>query len=438
MKRKPVVILGAAGRDFHNFNMLYKDDPGYEVVAFTATQIPFIEKRVYPPELSGPLYPKGIPIYPEERLPELIKSHRPQEIIFSYSDVSHEYVMHRASLAVSLDVDFVLIGAEKTMLRSKRPVISVCAVRTGCGKSGVTRFVARVLKDHGKKPVALRHPMPYGDLLKERIQRFSTRKDMVEANCTIEEMEEYEQLIDEGVTVFAGVDYKEILSRAEDEGDIIIWDGGNNDLPFLKPGLELVVADPLRPGHELAYYPGEANLRRAHCVIINKANSATAEAMETVRNNVRATNAEAKIIMTASVINVEGEIRGKKVLVIEDGPTLTHGGMDYGAGIVAARTNGAEAVSVRPHAVGTIKATLQKYPKLKNLLPAMGYSKEQIHELEETVNRTPADLVLAATPVDLAGIININKPIVRARYEIKDTGSPGLTEVVTAFLKRVH
>jgi len=432
--KKKIIIMGAAGRDFHNFNMLYRQDPACEVAAFTAAQIPFISNRIYPPGLSGPLYPAGIPIFPEEELESLIKKYKIDEVVFSYSDVSHEYVMHRASLCIALDADFTLLGAEKTMLKSGRPVVSVCAVRTGCGKSGITRFIARALKEAGKTPVVIRHPMPYGDLAAQSAQRFATHGDMKAASCTIEEMEEYEHLIEEGVTVYAGVDYKVILEEAEKEAAVIIWDGGNNDLPFIRPDLELVAIDPHRAGHELKYHPGEANLRRAQCVIINKADTAPEGAVEAVRRNVQSVNPLASVVLTASKITVDGPIDGRDVLVIEDGPTLTHGGMEYGAGIIAARTFGARPVDVRPYAIGSIRKILEQFPRLENLLPAMGYSKEQIKELEETINRTPCDLVLMATPVNLANVMEIKKTAVRVRYDVVDMESPGLKGVLERFI----
>lgn len=427
--------MGAAGRDFHNFNMLYRDDPATEVVAFTAAQIPFIEKRAYPPALSGQLYPDGIPIYSEERLAEIIKEYRADEAVFSYSDVSYEYVMHRASLVTSLGASFVLPSPEKAMLTSSRPVISVTAVRTGSGKSGITRYIGRLLLESGRKPVVIRHPMPYGDLEKQRLQRFAKTEDLTSHDCTIEEIEEYEPLIKSGLVVYAGVDYRAILDEAEREGDIILWDGGNNDLPFIRPDLEIVVADPLRPGHELLYYPGETNLRRAHAVVINKADSVPETSIELVRSNVRSVNAKARMLKTASAISVDGDIKGKKALVIEDGPTLTHGGMKFGAGIVAARRCGAEPVDPRPYATGTIRDVLTKYPDLEDLLPAMGYSAGQKKELEETIRRTPADIVLVATPIDLSAILKIDKPCSRVAYEIAEMETPGLKEVVIDFMK---
>ncbi len=437
--KKKIIIMGAAGRDFHNFNMCFKDNPGCEVVAFTAAQIPFIYDRTFPKELAGPLYPHGIPIYPEERLEELIRSNGIDTVVFSYSDVSHEYVMRRASLCVANNADFILLGAEKTMLESGKPVISVCAVRTGCGKSGVTRFIGRTIMEAGKTPVAIRHPMPYGDLLREKTQRFKNLSDIKATRCTIEEMEEFEPLVNAGLTVYAGVDYREILKEAEKEADVIIWDGGNNDLPFIKPDIEIVVVDPLRPGHELRYFPGEANLRRAGLVIINKADSALPNDLEAVRNNIKAVNPSAKVITTASTVKTDArhDMAGKRVLVIEDGPTLTHGGMSYGAGIVAAKTLGALPVDPMPYAVGTIKETLLRYPHLKNLLPATGYSEGQIKELEETINKTPCDALLIATPVNLANVINIKKPVIQITYEVTELEKPGLTEFIKDFLKGI-
>ncbi len=428
--------MGAAGRDFHNFNVYFRDNPSFEVVCFTATQIPFIEKRTYPPELAGGLYPQGIPIHPEERLAELIREHSADMVVFAYSDVSHEYVMHRAELVCSLGANFALLGAEKTMLSARKPVISVCAVRTGCGKSGVTEFIAILLKRRKIEPVVIRHPMPYGNLLKERVQRFATLSDIDQQGCTIEEREEFEHLVEQGILVYAGVDYGEILKMAEEEADILLWDGGNNDLPFVKPTLELVVADPFRKGDELKYHPGEANLRRADHVIINKTNTARREDVEELKRNIQSVNPEAGIIETSSVIYAEDpeSIRGKTVIVVEDGPTLTHGGMPLGAGTLMAKEYGARIVDPAPYAAGTIKETLTRYSHLKGVLPAMGYSSQQIGELEETINNTPADLVLVATPVDLIKLININKPAVRVRYRIEDhTGM--LERVIEDFLK---
>ena len=427
--------MGAAGRDFHNFNTVFRDDPDSLVVAFTAAQIPFIGKRTYPPVLSGPLYPKGVPIRPEDDLADIIKDEKVDTVVFSYSDVDNDYIMRRAALCSSLNAEFVLLGAGETMLESTLPVISVTAVRTGCGKSAVTRYVAGVVKSVGKKAVAIRHPMPYGDIAKERTQRFERPEDLVEAGCTIEEMEEYEPLISAGVVVFAGVDYAEVLKRAEKEAEVILWDGGNNDTPFLKPGLTIVVTDPLRPGHELRYFHGTVNLMTADIALINKVNTARAEDIETVRRNIGSLNPKARIIRTSSALSVDGEIKGKKVLVVEDGPTLTHGGMEYGAGFISAREGGAFPVDPRAYARGTIKKTLSEYPRLKGILPATGYSASQIKDLEETINAVPADSVLIATPIDLARLIKINKPAVRVSYGIEEAESPGLRGAVLDFLK---
>ena len=435
--KKKIIIMGAAGRDFHDFNTLYRGDPAYEVVAFTAAQIPFIHDRIYPPELSGPPAPAGIPIYPEEMLAALIKSKNIDMVAFSYSDVTNEYIMERASLCASIGADFVLHSAENTFLDSAKPVISVCAVRTGCGKSGVTRFIARIAGEAGMKAVAIRHPMPYGDLKRQICQRFASLDDLKRADCSIEEREEYEPLVTAGTVVYAGVDYAKIIKQAEAEADLIIWDGGNNDLPFIRPTLELVIADPLRPGDELKYYHGLTNLRRAGCVIINKANSATAEAIDEVTQNIRSVNPMARIIKTASEVTVEADISGKKVLVIEDGPTLTHGGMSYGAGIAAAQKYGAYPVDVRGYAVGTIKETLDRFPRLTNLLPAMGYSAAQVADLERTINSTPCDAVLVATPVDLARIIDIKKPAIRVRYEVRDMERTGLEAFIMEFVASI-
>lgn len=440
MKRKKIVIMGAAGRDFHNFNLCFRDNPGYEIVAFTATQIPFIQDRTYPEELAGYLYPKGIPIYPEEKLASLIKGHEIDEVVFSYSDAPHEYVMHRAAFVTGMGANFTLLGAEKTMLKANKPVISVCAVRTGCGKSGVTRHVCNILKQRGKKPVAIRHPMPYGDFIRQRVQRFAKQADLTECDCTIEEREEFEPLVSAGIAVYAGVDYADVLREAEKEADTIVWDGGNNDLPFIKPDLEIVVLDPHRPGHELLYYPGEANFRRADVLIINKMDTSKSQAVDVIMKNIKQVNPEAAVIFAASAIKTADEklIYGKRALVVEDGPTLTHGGMTYGAGIVAAsRYHAKEIVDPRPYAVGTIKQTLSSYPNIKNLIPAIGYSSQQIKDLEDTINNAPCDLVLIATPVDLTGIIKIDKPTVRISYEIEEMGKPTIADVVESFLKNI-
>jgi len=441
MERQRVIIMGAAGRDFHNFNVYFRDNPGYEVVAFTATQIPDIEGRTYPPELAGSLYPEGIPIYPEEELPELIRRYKVHQVVFAYSDVSHEYVMHRASLALAAGADFRLMGAESTMLRSSKPVIAVCAVRTGSGKSQTSRRVSQILQELGKKVVVIRHPMPYGDLRKQVVQRFASLEDLDRYNCTIEEREDYEPHIVRGITVYAGVDYEKILREAEKEADVIVWDGGNNDFPFVRPDLHIVVADPHRPGHEVRYHPGETNLRMADVVVINKVDTAEPDNVNLVRDNIRRVNPKAIIIEAASPIFVDdpGAIRGKRVLVIEDGPTLTHGEMSYGAGIVAARRFGAaEIVDPRPYAVGSIAETFRKYPQVGPLLPAVGYGRKQIEELEATVNSTPCDMVIVATPIDLRRVISVNKPVDRVRYELQEIGRPNLEDVLRNFLANIQ
>lgn len=433
MPRDRVLIMGAAGRDFHNFNLYFRDNPNYEVVAFTATQIPNIEHRTYPKELSGPLYPQGIPIYPEEELTTLIQKHDVDQVIFAYSDVSHEYVMHKASEVLAVGADFRLLGPRATMLKAGIPVISVCAVRTGSGKSQTSRRVSDILKKMGKRVVVVRHPMAYGDLAKQACQRFATYEDLDRYDCTIEEREEYEPHITRGTVVYAGVDYDEILRHAEAEADTILWDGGNNDLPFYQPDLHIVVADPHRPGHELRYHPGETNLRLAHVVIINKIDTAKEADVALVEENIRKLNPKALVVKANSPIFVEdsGGIKGKRVLVIEDGPTLTHGEMAYGAGVVAARRFGArEIVDPRPYAVGFIKDTYAQYPTTGPLLPAMGYGKEQIKELEATINSTPCDLVLVATPIDLRRLIDIEKPSDRVRYELEEISHPNLEEII--------
>jgi len=433
MEKKRVLIMGAAGRDFHNFNVCFRDNEAFEVVGFTATQIPDIEGRLYPPELAGSLYPQGIPIYPEEDLEKLIVEKDIDIAVFSYSDVSHEYVMHRASRAIAAGADFLLLGSKGTMIKSQKPVISVCAVRTGSGKSQTTRRVAEILKKLGKKTAVIRHPMPYGDLRKQVVQRFASYEDLDRHNCTIEEREEYEPHIDRGNVVYAGVDYGKILAEAEKEADVILWDGGNNDLPFYRPDLHIVVADPLRPYHEVTYHPGEANLRMADVVVINKIDSAYPEDVQIVRENIIESNPKAIIIEAASPIVIDdGDmIRGKRVLVVEDGPTLTHGEMSFGAGVVAAQKYGAaELVDPRENAVGTIKETFEKYPQTGQLLPAVGYSEKQLRDLEETINRTQADLVVVATPIDLGRVIKINKPYVRVRYDLQEIGTPDLEEII--------
>ncbi len=440
MSKKRVLIMGAAGRDFHNFNVYYRDNPDYEVVAFTATQIPDIDGRKYPSELAGKLYPEGIPILSESDLIKIIKDKKVDEVVFAYSDVSHNYVMDKACSVIAAGADFRFIGAEKSMLKSSKPVISICAVRTGCGKSQTTRKVAQILKEMGKRVTVIRHPMPYGDLNKQRVQRFATLEDMDRHECTIEEREEYEPHITAGIVVYAGVDYLDILREAEKESDVIIWDGGNNDLPFYVSDLEIVVVDPHRPGHELLYYPGEANLYRADVVVINKVDSTTHENIEIVENNIKMKNSKAIIIHADSPIYLDNpeDIKGKSVLVVEDGPTLTHGEMKYGAGIVAARQYGAhEIIDPRPYATGSIKKTFEKYPHIGTLLPAMGYSKTQMKELEKTINDTPCDLVVVATPIDLGRLLKLNKPYKRVRYELHEKESEGLKHIIeNRLLKR--
>jgi len=433
MRERTVVIMGAAGRDFHNFNCVFREDPGVRVAAFTATQIPDIAGRLYPPDLAGPRYPRGIPIVPESDLEELCRREKVHEVVFSYSDVSHQHVMEQASRAIALGADFRLLGAESTMLRAHVPVVAVCAVRTGSGKSQTTRRVAGILKAMGKRPVIVRHPMPYGDLSEQKVQRFATLEDMERHKCTIEEMEEYEPHIDEGFVVYAGVDYAAILAEAEKEADVVLWDGGNNDLPFYVPDVHITVVDPHRPGHELTYFPGRANLLMAHVVVINKIDTATADGIEAVRASIRALNPRAQVVDAASPIAVDrpADIKGKRVLVVEDGPTLTHGEMAYGSGTVAARVHGAaEIVDPRPYVTGKIKSTFEKYPRIGALLPAVGYGNEQVADLEATIRRVPCDLVIVATPVDLTRIIRIDKPMLRVRYSLKEIGRPTLEDIL--------
>jgi len=425
--------MGAAGRDFHNFNVYFRDNEKYEVVAFTATQIPGIEKRTYPPELAGRSYPKGIPIYSEEKLPELIRKNRVDQVVFAYSDVSHEYVMHKASMVLANGADFRLMGPSNTMLKAKVPVVSVCAVRTGSGKSQTSRRVCGILRERGFDVVVVRHPMPYGDLRKQVCQRFASHQDLDRYECTIEEREEYEPHINNGIVVYAGVDYEKILREAEKEADMIVWDGGNNDLPFLSPNLHIVVADPHRPGHELTYYPGETNLRMADVVVINKVDTADPRNIETVRKNIKRVNPDATIVETASPITVDNPelVKKKRVLVVEDGPTLTHGNMAYGAGTIAAKRLGAsEIVDPRPYSVGSIKDTFKEYAHLGAVLPAMGYGKEQVGELEDTINATPCDVVVIGTPIDLRRLLHLNKPTIRAKYELQEISKPNLEDVL--------
>ena len=433
MSRQRVIIMGAAGRDFHNFNVFFRDNPAYDVVAFTATQIPNIAGRTYPAKLAGAQYPKGISIHPESDLVKLIRSLKADQVVFAYSDVSHETVMHKASQVLAAGADFRLMGAGTTQIKSSKPVVSVCAARTGSGKSQTTRRVAELLMARGYSVAAIRHPMPYGDLVKQAVQRFANYKDLAAQNCTIEEREEYEPHIARGILVYAGVDYERILRQAEAEVDVILWDGGNNDLSFYQSDLHIVVVDPHRPGHELTYHPGETNLLMADVVVINKVDTADRDAVMAVRENVRSRNPGAILIEAASPIFVDdpAAIRGKRVLVVEDGPTLTHGEMAYGAGWVAARRFGAaEIIDPRPFATGTIAQTYAKYPTTGNVLPAMGYGDKQMRELERTINRSDADLVLIGTPIDLGRLLKLNKPSQRIRYELQEIGQPTLDEVL--------
>jgi predicted GTPase len=439
MPKIKVIIMGAAGRDFHNFNVYFRNNDAYEVVAFTATQIPGIEGRIYPPELAGPQYPKGIPIYPEEKLPELIKEHDIDQVIFAYSDVSNEYVMQKGSIAMASGADYRLMGPKTTMLKAKVPMVSICAVRTGSGKSQTSRQIAKILKNKGLKVVAIRHPMPYGNLKDEIWERFASYEDLDKYQCTIEEREEYEPHIDNGIIVYAGVDYGEILREAEKEADIIVWDGGNNDLSFYKPDLNIVVADPHRAGHEKTYHPGETNVRMADVIIINKVDTADPEKVKLVKENVKMLNPKATILEAASPITVDIPelIKGKRVLAIEDGPTLTHGNMPYGAATIIAKSLGAsEIVDPRPYAVGSIKEAYRKYPHLGTLLPALGYGEKQIAELKETIDDTPCDVVVIGTPIDLRRVMTIKQPTVRARYELKVLGPVSLEQVLDEFLRR--
>lgn len=433
MDRKKAIIMGAAGRDFHNFNVFFRERPEFEVVAFTATQIPNIEGRRYPKELAGRLYPNGIPIEPEERLEELIREQNVQIVVFAYSDVKNNYVMQKAAIVNRAGADFWLLGASQTMLRSKKPLIAVCAVRTGCGKSQTTRRVCEILKEMGKSVAVIRHPMPYGNLAEQAVQKFEAIEDLEKYNCTIEEMEEYEPHIVKGYTVFAGVDYGKILEEAEKCADVIVWDGGNNDYSFYKADLYITIADPHRAGHEKLYYPSGVNLRLANAFVINKEDTAEKGKIEEVERNLREMNPYAKIIHANSPISVSDEsvIRGKRVLVVEDGPTLTHGEMKYGAGIVAAKKfNASEIVDPRPFLVGTLKETFKHYPNIGTLLPAMGYSGQQVKDLEATINAADCDSVVIATPIDLARIARIEKPYARVTYELEEKSKPGLRELI--------
>ena len=432
------IIMGAAGRDFHNFNVYFRDNPRYNVVAFTAAQIPAIENRTYPPLLSGKLYPEGVPIFSEADLPRLIRQFQADLVVFSYSDVLHVEVMHKASQAMAEGADFILVGATYTMLKSKRPVVSVCAVRTGAGKSQTTRKVCEILRRIGKRVVVVRHPMPYGDLAVQVVQRFSSYEDFERHHCTIEEREEYEPLVNLGIVVYAGVDYGLILKAAEEEAEIIVWDGGNNDTPFFHPDVHIVLFDPHRPGHELTYYPGETNLLMADIGIINKVDTAPPEGVDQVRRNIEEKTPKARIVLAESPVLVSQPelIRGARVLVVEDGPTLTHGGMAYGAGFVAASSYGAaKIVDPRPYAIGTIKDVYERYPHMGPVLPAVGYSPEQIQDLTRTINQANCDLVLFATPIQLTRVLTINRPTLRVRYEYLDHGSPSLEECLVDRLR---
>jgi predicted GTPase len=434
MDRRRLVIVGAAGRDFHNFNVVYRGREEYEVVAFTATQIPNIDGRRYPAELAGHLYPAGIPIHPESKLEELVREHDVDEVVFSYSDVTHEHVMHIGSRVLAAGASYSLLSPHRTMLTSSKPVVAVCAVRTGSGKSQTTRHIAKLLRDDGKRVAVLRHPMPYGDLTKQAVQRFADYADLDAADTTIEEREEYEPHIAEGNVVFAGIDYAAILDEAEQEADVILWDGGNNDTPFIKPNLHVVVVDPHRAGHELRYHPGETNLRMADVCVVNKVDTAPQEGVETVLESIRWANPEAKVVRAASpfILEENGEtIAGKRVLAIEDGPTLTHGEMAYGAAVLAAKANGAaELVDPRPFAVGSIAKTLEEYPHITELLPAMGYGRKQMDELKETIARSDADLVLIGTPIDLRRIVDFDKPALRVTYRLQELGEPTLADLL--------
>ena len=437
MSEKRVVILGAAGRDFHNFLVACKDDPNQRVVAFTAAQIPDIDGRKLPAELAGDRYPDGIPIESEDKLEEIIRDQKVDECVFSYSDVPHEYVMHMASRVHAAGASFRLMGPDETMIKSKKPLVSICAVRTGCGKSQTSRRVVKALRDAGKKVVSIRHPMPYGDLAAQRVQRFASYADMAKHKCTIEEREEYEPHVDLGAVIYSGVDYAAILAEAEKEADVIVWDDGNNDFSFYKPDIEIAVVDPLRAGHELSYHPGETVLRRAHVVVINKMAQAKPEDVDKLMTNIASVNPKATVVKANSPITLDNEaaVKGKKVGVVEDGPTLTHGGMAIGAGWVAAQDLGCTVVSPRKHAVASIEATYQKYGQTENVLPAMGYSDQQLKDLNETINKTveaeKVDAVLSATPIDLAKLVKTSVPIVRARYELEETSKPDLAEIVS-------
>lgn len=438
MKPRKVLIMGAAGRDFHNFNLFFRNNPNFRVEAFTAAQIPDISGRRYPTDLSGRLYPKGIPIYPEEKLPKIVKKFGIDMVVLAYSDLPHNEVMHKASLINSLGPDFVLMGTEDTMLESRKPVVAVTAVRTGCGKSQTTRKISRILRNFGKSVAVVRHPMPYGDLMKQVCQRYERHGDLDRHGCTIEEREEYEPLIEECDILFAGVDYERILREAEREADIILWDGGNNDTPFFRPDLHIVIVDPHRPHHEISYYPGETNFRMADVIIINKEKTALKGSIRILKGHIKKYNPRAKVVDANSLITVNEPdlIKGKRVLVVEDGPTLTHGEMFYGAGTIAARRFSAKIVDPRPYAVGSIKQTFKKYPHLGDVLPAMGYSEKQIRELEKTINKVECDAVISGTPIDLRRIIKVIKPIVRIQYNLEEISKPDLKDILKKFLQK--
>ncbi|MDD5502746.1 MAG: cyclic 2,3-diphosphoglycerate synthase [Candidatus Thermoplasmatota archaeon] len=440
MDKIKTIILGAAGRDFHNFNTYYRNNPAYEIVAFTATQIPDIAGRKYPKELSGSLYPNGIPIYDEKDAPELIKKHGVRQVVLAYSDLPYEYVMHKSAMANAAGADFVLMGPENTMVKSTKPVIAVCAIRTGCGKSQTSRRIFKLLRDMGYKVASVRHPMPYGDLVKQAVQRFASYADLDKHECTIEEREEYEPYIDMGGVVFAGVDYEKILREAEKEADIVIWDGGNNDFPFFRPDLHVTVVDPHRAGHEVAYYPGEVNARMASVIVVNKEDTAKKEDIEKVKRNIKEINPNATIMDANSPLTLEPNkpelAKGKKALVIEDGPTVTHGEMKFGAGYVMAKNLGCKIIDPRPYAVGSIIATFQKYNHLSDVLPAMGYGKKQMKELEETINKSECDVVISGTPIDLNRIVKVNKPMLHVRYELDETSKPDFPAILKDFVAK--
>lgn len=432
-----VIIMGAAGRDFHNFNVYFRDNPRYQVICFTATQIPDIDGRQYPPELAGAMYPDGIPIKSDERLMEMIKEDKIDLVAFSYSDVPHTEVMHKASQVIAAGADFIMIGASYTMIESTKKVVSVCAVRTGCGKSQTSRQIVQILKDAGQKAVSVRHPMPYGDLTKQIVQRFATYEDFEKHDCTIEEREEYEPVVDMGAIIYAGIDYEKILRQAEEEADIIVWDGGNNDTPFYEPDVHVVIFDPHRVGHETTFHPGETNMLLADIAVINKVDSADPKDVETLRQTIAQHNPNARIILADSIVTAEnGEsMQGKRVLVIEDGPTLTHGNMTFGAGVIAARRYGAaEMVDPRPYLVGSLRDTFEAYPKIGKVLPAMGYGEQQVKDLVATIEACDCDMVISATPIDLTRLVKIHKPILRVRYDYQDNGKPTLGDCVMEML----